>query len=93
MSGSTGSWDDPPQHGARGEWERDPTAWTQLQSSNLKAFKYDPRFQKLTVSFLSGRVYAYDSVPESIADGLGSAPSAGKYFDANIKNAFTFHRQ
>ena len=94
MSGSTGSWGDPDaQHGASGEWQRDPTAWTQLSSSNLKAFKYDPRFQKLTVSFKSGRVYSYDSVPEDIANGLASAASAGKYFDANIKNAYTTHRQ
>ena len=39
----------------------------------------------LEVEFLSGAVYQYFDVPQSIYDGLMAADSHGKYFAAYIK--------
>lgn len=61
-----------------------------LASSNLSSYDYNPVTQRLTIVFHGGRVYTYSSVPQSIADGLGSAESAGKYFNHNIKDIFSF---
>ena len=61
---------------------------TPLASSNLDAYEYDPDQQKLTIRFKSGRSYSYGSVPETVAEGLGSASSPGQYFNASIKNVY-----
>lgn len=62
---------------------------TPLASSNLDAYEYDAATQTLTIRFKSGRSYTYGSVPESIADGLGSARSPGQYFNSSIKNVYS----
>lgn len=43
---------------------------------------------RLEVTFTSGRTYAYDGVPADEYASLINAPSAGKYFLANIKDAY-----
>lgn len=59
-----------------------------LDSTNLAGYEYDPQTQLLTVAFKHGRSYSYKDVPQAIADGLGSAPSPGQYFNSNIKNSY-----
>lgn len=60
-----------------------------LASSNLSGYEYDEASQTLSIRFQSGRTYRYGSVPQDVADGLGSADSPGRYFNANIKNNFS----
>ena len=62
--------------------------WQPLQSSNLVAYRYNEGEKKLQVKFTSGRIYEYADVPKDVAEGLSTAPSPGKYFNAEIKNAF-----
>lgn len=62
--------------------------WTSLASSNLNAMRYDSASQVLQIRFTSGRTYAYQQVPQDIADGLGQANSPGQYFNSNIKGMF-----
>lgn len=57
-------------------------------SSNIAGAGYDAETRVLTVRFHSGLAYQYENVPENIYDELVSAPSAGRYFNANIKNQF-----
>lgn len=65
--------------------------WITLSSSNLDAYRYDPDTQELQVRFkTSGLTYSYADVPQDVAQGLGSADSAGKYFAQSIKGAYTF---
>lgn len=59
-----------------------------LASSNLSGYDYNPVTQTLTITFHGNRKYSYASVPQDIADGLGSAASPGKYFNHSIKNIF-----
>ena len=62
---------------------------TPLASSNLAGYDYDPQTRVLTIQFAHGRSYRYKDVPENIADELGSADSAGKFFNDNIKNSYS----
>ena len=39
-------------------------------------------------NFTSGRIYQYPNVPKDIVDGLATAASPGKYFNAEIKNTY-----
>ena len=58
---------------------------TIVDSSNIAAIGYDANSQTLEVEFLNGSIYQYYAVPQYIYDGLMSADSHGKYFDANVK--------
>lgn len=62
--------------------------WVPLASSNLNAIRYDPSTQLLQIRFHSGRVYDYNSVPQSVVDGLADASSPGQYFNSNIKDVY-----
>ena len=64
----------------------------QLASSNLSSYEYDPGTQMLRITFHGGRTYGYASVPQSVADGLGSAGSPGRYFNSEIKDTYSVTR-
>ncbi len=59
-----------------------------LNSSNLRAYDYDPDSRVLIIQFASGRSYRYADVPADVADGLGSAESPGKYANSEIKGVY-----
>ncbi|SMQ74930.1 KTSC domain-containing protein [Agreia sp. VKM Ac-1783] len=62
-------------------------------SSNLSEVGYDPGTRTLEIAFNQGGVYRYSGVPPLIYEGLMSATSHGRFFDANIKKAgYTFRR-
>jgi lysyl-tRNA synthetase class 2 len=54
-------------------------------SSVIRAADYEPDAQTLDVTFTTGRKYTYFDVPEWKYDGLLTAFSAGKYFNAHIR--------
>lgn len=54
-------------------------------SSNIASIGYDPDNMILEIEFLSGSVYQYYDVPQSIYDGLMTADSHGKFLAAYIK--------
>jgi len=58
---------------------------TPVSSSSLTSVGYDIENMILEIEFHSGGIYQYFNVPESKYDGLMSADSHGKYFDAHIK--------
>ena len=51
-----------------------------VSSSNIASIGYDPDNE-----FLSGAVYQYYDVPQSVYDGLMAADSHGKFLDVYIK--------
>ena len=63
-----------------------------VASSNIAMIGYDAREQVLEVEFKNGRVYQYFGVPESVHVDLMGAGSQGKFFNANIKNAYPSSR-
>ena len=59
-----------------------------MPSSVIKGFVYDPEGQVLTITFVSGRAYAYQDVPADIAQGLRLAFAKGEYFNKAIRDRF-----
>jgi len=63
------------------------------QSSTMAGLCYDKASQTLTVEFNSGSRYNYYDVPQHVYDGMKSADSKGKYFNAEIKSVYRYARQ
>ncbi|MEK6880098.1 MAG: KTSC domain-containing protein [Nanoarchaeota archaeon] len=61
-----------------------------VESSNLEKIGYDIDKKVLAVQFDSGRVYNYSNVPQEVVLNLLFAESIGKYFNANIREKYTF---
>lgn len=59
-----------------------------LSSSNLESFGYDPISRTMEVRFKNGNTYSYPDVAPEFAEGLRSAPSPGRYFQAEIRGRF-----
>ena len=63
-----------------------------VKSSDLHSVGYDPESQTLEIEFLSGGVYRYSEVPESVYRSLLSASSHGKYFHEYIEGKYSYLR-
>ena len=63
-----------------------------VSSSNLSAVGYDGQTMQLFIRFHSGALYVYNSVPQSIYEGLMNASSHGQYLAAHIKNVYPYRR-
>lgn len=63
------------------------------QSSTMAGIGYDEASHTLTVEFNSGSRYNYYDVPQHVYDGMKSADSIGKYFNAEIKSVYRYARQ
>lgn len=59
-----------------------------VTSSNLKAIGYDKDTRVLIVEFLTGGVYEYSNVEESVYVNFLTAPSPGRYFLQEVKNKY-----
>lgn len=62
--------------------------YVKLESTNLKEVAWSD--ETLFVRFHNGREYSYSGVPYEVFSGLLLAPSAGKYFNAEVKQKYTF---
>lgn len=54
-------------------------------SSMIKGYRYDEKTGNLHIQFSSGKQYVYVDVDKSVAEGLISAPSMGKFFSEHIR--------
>lgn len=63
-----------------------------MSSSVIRQFGYDEADQRLTITFVSGDVYAYLDVPPMVAEGLRIASSKGQFFSARIRDHYPFER-
>lgn len=63
-----------------------------VASSNLASVGYDEDSETLEIEFVNGSVYQYYGVPKFMYDNLQSAPSKGKFFSHNIRNAYPYSR-
>jgi hypothetical protein len=61
-----------------------------LQSSVLAAAEYFPELPALDIVFNTGDVYRYFEVPLSLYQDLLEADSKGAFFNAHIRNQFSF---
>ncbi len=67
--------------------EREP-----VSSSSLISIGYDSGSETLEVEFKAGTVYQYFNVPDFMHERLMAADSQGKFFNAEIKNAYPFEK-
>lgn len=63
-----------------------------VESNYLRSVGYDSENQVLEIEFQKGEVYQYQEVPPLVYAGLMNAPSHGKYFNANIKDAYPYRK-
>src|SRR4051794_26673490 len=68
-------------------WEFPPEG---VSSSNLASVAYDGRRQLMQVTFTSGAVYNYRTVPESEYHALMNSPSKGRYHYRRIRCVFPY---
>jgi hypothetical protein len=64
-----------------------------VNSTNIDSVGYNADTQTLTVKFkVSGQVYEYLNVPQTLYESLMTAESKGKYINDNIRSQFTYRR-
>jgi hypothetical protein len=63
-----------------------------VESTYLRSVGYDAVGQILEIEFRRGEIYQYIDVPAAIYTELMNAPSHGKYFNTNIKEAYSHRR-
>lgn len=63
---------------------------TPIVSSNISEVGYDDEQKELFVKFNSGKTYQYYDVLAEVFDDFLQADSHGKYFNANIRNAYAY---
>jgi hypothetical protein len=61
-----------------------------MPSTVIKNFTYDSKKERLYVTFLSGKVYAYLNVPEDVYEEMKAAFSKGKFLNENVKGKYDF---
>lgn len=57
-------------------------------STAIRKARYDADQQRLRIEFTTGREYEYDGVPFEVYRDLTNAESAGRTFNAKIRDAF-----
>jgi hypothetical protein len=58
-------------------------------SSNILSIQFDPETKDLLATFVrGGRQYVAHGVDARTAEGFSSAPSAGRYWNAFVKDQF-----
>lgn len=66
--------------------------WKFVDSSNLRAFRYDKTSASMDVQFKNGFIYRYNQVPMSVAKQMESATSVGSFFAQNVKGMYDYDR-
>lgn len=65
--------------------KRDPT-----DSTSINSIGYNPGTMILEIEFVSGKVYRYFDVPESLHADFVGADSKGNFFSTRIRNNFRY---
>ena len=60
--------------------------------SALTTVSYDAKSKIMTVVFANGFAYEYTAVPKQVFEDLSAAKSRGRFFTANVRGKFDFHR-
>jgi hypothetical protein len=62
-----------------------------MPSTAIADIEYEPDRERLTVTFVTGRIYEYFDVPPDEAAAFQSAASKGAYFNHRIRDRYRFH--
>jgi hypothetical protein len=63
-----------------------------MPSTVIASMNYDASQQKLRVVFVSGLIYEYDNVPESVFQELRTSTVKGKFLNTHIKGHFPYKK-
>ncbi|HTI90653.1 MAG TPA: KTSC domain-containing protein [Puia sp.] len=63
-----------------------------MPSSVVQAIKYDAPSHTLRVFYVSGSVYDYREVPETVYEKMRTAGSKGEFLNAKIKGHYSFKK-
>ena len=61
-----------------------------MPSTIIADIEYDPERARLTITFVTGRIYEYVDVPAEVAASFQSAFSKGTFFDGYIRDRYDF---
>jgi KTSC domain len=61
-----------------------------MPSNAVADIKYDHARERLTVMFVTGRIYEYVDVPVEVAASFQSAFSKGTFFNTYIRDRYDF---
>lgn len=61
-----------------------------MPSTVIRRFDYHAEQQALDVQFVTGRRYRYRAVPPEVVDAFRAAFSKGRFFNAHIRDHFTY---
>ena len=59
-----------------------------MPSSVIDSYEYDAETNVLTITFTTGRVYAYADVPPPVYEAFRFARSKGRYFNEYVRDRF-----
>lgn len=63
-----------------------------MPSSVIASYSFKPEKSELLIEFLSGLVYVYTNVPETVYLEFRSARSKGSFLNRRIKGVYDFRR-
>ena len=63
-----------------------------MPSSVVAGMKYNPEQNTLRVTYVSGHVYEYKNVPETVYEKMKAASSKGGFLNRIIKRDFDFEK-
>jgi hypothetical protein len=61
-----------------------------MPSNAIADIDYDSERERLTVTFVTGRIYEYVDVPSEVAASFQSAFSKGMFFNNYIRDRYDF---
>jgi hypothetical protein len=61
-----------------------------MPSTAIADIEYDDTRERLTVTFITGRIYEYVDVPVEVAASFQSAFSKGMFFNGYIRDRYDF---
>jgi len=61
-----------------------------MPSTVIRSHSYDPETSTLTITFVTGRRYAYHDVPQDVYDSFKAAFSRGTFFNHHIRDHYGY---
>ena len=61
-----------------------------MPSTLVRSHSYNSEARELTITFVAGRRYVYDDVPQELYDRFRAAFSRGTFFNREIRNRYAY---
>ena len=65
-----------------------PDRCSRMPSTVIRNYRYDAGALRLTVTFVTGRIYVYEDVPPTVAADFDGAFSKGRFFNRHVRDHF-----